>query len=200
MKKSEKNLLNAVYEKIEDNTSFERIINKSGVDLGANSSKQAFKISIWRKSLAYALTFIAIIALIIPLSLFFIKGDGVEKIVISNLNDLIVEYQLNGSFIASGISVQKQLKNGSLEACLQDEIEIDYSAFKEGVAGEYPIVVIPMCTAAQMLHTRNLFYTAVTRAQNMVILVGREDIIREMVENDRQSMRYTGLCRRLGGQ
>ncbi|MBE5764770.1 MAG: hypothetical protein E7339_04105 [Clostridiales bacterium] len=141
MKKSEKNLLNAVYEKIEDNTSFERIINKSGVDLGANGSKQAFKISIWRKSLAYALTFIAIIALIIPLSLFFIKGDGVEKIVISNLNDLIVEYQLNGSFIASGISVQKQFKNGSLEECLQDEIEIDYSAFKEGVAGEYPIVV-----------------------------------------------------------
>ena len=45
---------------------------------------------------------------------------------------------------------------------------------------------------------RNLFYTAVTRAQNMVILVGREDKVRTMVENNRQSMRYTGLCRILG--
>lgn len=50
-----------------------------------------------------------------------------------------------------------------------------------------------------MLHTRNLLYTAVTRAQNMVILVGREDVVREMVENNRQTMRYTGLCRRLLG-
>lgn len=64
---------------------------------------------------------------------------------------------------------------------------------------EYPIVVMPMCSAAYMLHTRNLLYTAVTRAQNMVVLTGREDIIREMVSNNRQSMRYTGLCRRLGG-
>lgn len=48
-----------------------------------------------------------------------------------------------------------------------------------------------------MLLSRNLFYTAVTRAQNMVILVGREDKIRTMVENNRQSMRYTGLRRNL---
>jgi exodeoxyribonuclease V alpha subunit len=59
---------------------------------------------------------------------------------------------------------------------------------------------MPMCTAAQMLHTRNLFYTAVTRAQSMVVLVGREDIIREMVENNRQTMRYTGLAGRLKGE
>ena len=43
----------------------------------------------------------------------------------------------------------------------------------------------------------HLFYTAVTRAQNMVILVGREDVARTMVENHRQSMRYTGLAHRL---
>ena len=63
---------------------------------------------------------------------------------------------------------------------------------------EYPIVVIPMCSAAHMLLSRNLLYTAVTRAQTMVILVGREDIVAEMVENNRQSMRYTGLGEMLG--
>ena len=45
-----------------------------------------------------------------------------------------------------------------------------------------------------MLLSRNLLYTAVTRAQSMVILVGREEIVREMVRNNRQTMRYTGLA------
>ena len=49
-----------------------------------------------------------------------------------------------------------------------------------------------------MLLSRNLFYTAVTRAQNMVILVGREEIAARMVGNNRQSMRYTGLVHWLG--
>ena len=44
-----------------------------------------------------------------------------------------------------------------------------------------------------MLLTRNLFYTAVTRAINMVILVGKKYVISRMVENDMQAVRYTGL-------
>ena len=59
---------------------------------------------------------------------------------------------------------------------------------------EYPIVILPMCSAASMLLSRNLLYTAVTRAQTMVILVGREEIVRQMVINDRQTKRYTGLA------
>ena len=62
---------------------------------------------------------------------------------------------------------------------------------------EYPVVILPLYAAPQMLLTRNLLYTAVTRAQRMVILVGREDIAAEMVRNNKQSMRYTGLYARL---
>ncbi len=62
---------------------------------------------------------------------------------------------------------------------------------------EYPIVILPMGSAAPMLLSRNLLYTAVTRAQAMVILVGREEICRQMVENGRETMRYTGLVARL---
>ncbi len=61
---------------------------------------------------------------------------------------------------------------------------------------EYPIVIMPMYQAPPMLLTRNLLYTAITRAERMVILVGRDQIVRTMVDNDRQSMRYTGLARR----
>ena len=54
-----------------------------------------------------------------------------------------------------------------------------------------------MYGAPPLLLTRNLLYTAVTRARRMVILVGRQDIVQTMVDNNRQSMRYTGLAYRL---
>ena len=80
-----------------------------------------------------------------------------------------------------------------------DELEPAYAVTVHKSQGsEYPIVVIPLGSASEMLLSRNLFYTAVTRAQNMVILVGREDKIRTMVENNRPATRYTGLCRWLG--
>lgn len=64
---------------------------------------------------------------------------------------------------------------------------------------EYPFVIIPMYDAPPLLLTRNLLYTAVTRAQRMVILVGREAVVRTMVNNAQRSMRYTGLANRLRG-
>ena len=81
---------------------------------------------------------------------------------------------------------------------LLDDIEHAYAiTVHKSQGSEYPIVVMPMCSAAYMLHTRNLLYTAVTRAQKMVVLVGREDIISEMVNNNHQTLRYTGLSKRL---
>ena len=81
---------------------------------------------------------------------------------------------------------------------LLDDIEHSYAiTVHKSQGSEYGVVIIPMCSAAHMLHTRNLLYTAVTRAQKMVILVGRSDIIKLMVDNDHQSMRYTGLAQRL---
>ena len=75
-----------------------------------------------------------------------------------------------------------------------EELEPAYAVTVHKSQGsEYPIVIIPVGNAAPMLLSRNLLYTAVTRAQTMVILVGRESTVRAMVENKRQSMRYTGL-------
>ncbi len=84
---------------------------------------------------------------------------------------------------------------------LLEDLEHAYAiTVHKSQGSEYPIVIIPMCSAAQMLLTRNLLYTAITRAQNMVILVGREDIVAEMVANNKQSTRYTGLKKRLKEQ
>ncbi len=85
-------------------------------------------------------------------------------------------------------------KTVAYEFSMLEELEPAYAVTVHKSQGsEYPIVVVPVGTAPAMLLSRNLFYTAVTRAQNMVILVGRESVIRTMVGNHRQSMRYTGL-------
>ncbi len=79
---------------------------------------------------------------------------------------------------------------------LLEELEPAYAVTVHKSQGsEYPIVVLPVGGVSGMLLSRNLFYTAVTRAQSMVVLVGRESLIRTMVENNRQSMRYTGLIK-----
>ncbi len=79
-----------------------------------------------------------------------------------------------------------------------DELEHAWAiTVHKSQGSEYPFVIIPMYGAPPPLLTRNLLYTAVTRARRMVILVGREDIVHTMVDNNRQSMRYTGLGMRL---
>ncbi|MBE6612565.1 MAG: ATP-dependent RecD-like DNA helicase [Ruminococcaceae bacterium] len=63
---------------------------------------------------------------------------------------------------------------------------------------EYPLVIMPMYSSCPpQLKTRNLLYTAVTRAKTMVILVGQPEVVGEMVQNNRQVMRYTGLLRHI---
>ena len=48
-----------------------------------------------------------------------------------------------------------------------------------------------------MLATRNLLYTAVTRGKDLVVLLGREQYMRAMVDNNRSKERYSGLKARL---
>lgn len=82
-----------------------------------------------------------------------------------------------------------------------DELEHSYAiTVHKSQGSEYPIVIIPLYRAAPMLLTRNLFYTAVTRAQKMVILVGYEDVIERMVKNNSFTERYTCLVNRLINQ
>ena len=82
-----------------------------------------------------------------------------------------------------------------------EDIEHAYAiTVHKSQGSEYPIVIMPIYSCPPMLMTRNLLYTAVTRAQNMVILVGREEYVSRMVENNRQSMRYTCLDKRLRGE
>ena len=96
------------------------------------------------------------------------------------------------------MSIRFDDKEVNYEFNMLDDLDHAYAiTVHKSQGSEYPIVIIPAYQAPPMLLTRNLFYTAVTRAQRMVIIVGREDIVRTMVESNRQIMRYTCLGKRL---
>jgi exodeoxyribonuclease V alpha subunit len=64
---------------------------------------------------------------------------------------------------------------------------------------EYPVVVMPLVAQHYMLLQRNLLYTAITRAKEIVVLVGSNKAIAMAVKNDTVSKRYTALAERLRG-
>lgn len=96
---------------------------------------------------------------------------------------------------SSSFEIQFDDRHVVYDFSLLDDLEHAYAiTVHKSQGSEYPIVIIPAYGAAQVLLTRNLLYTAVTRAQRMVIIVGREDIVASMVNNNRTALRYTGLC------
>ncbi len=64
---------------------------------------------------------------------------------------------------------------------------------------EYRAVILCLMAGAPMLLTRSVLYTAITRAKELLIVVGREDMIAAMTANDRRQRRYSGLKLRLEG-
>lgn len=77
---------------------------------------------------------------------------------------------------------------------LLEDLEHAYAiTVHKSQGSEYPIVLMPVTDFPPMLMTRNLLYTAVTRAKEMAILIGREDALSQMVENAQEAVRYTGL-------
>ena len=79
-----------------------------------------------------------------------------------------------------------------------DELDLAYAiTVHKSQGSEFPIVVMPVCSFAPMLMSRNLFYTAVTRARDMVILVGSEKTVQNMTHNNQFHQRFTGLSEKL---
>lgn len=79
-----------------------------------------------------------------------------------------------------------------------DELELAYAVTVHKSQGsEFPVVVIPSVWGPPMLMTRNLLYTAVTRAKEMVVIAGSRQVLGAMVNNNRISKRFSGLCFRL---
>ncbi len=79
-----------------------------------------------------------------------------------------------------------------------DELELAYALTVHKSQGcEFKAVILSVAPVAPMLTVRNLLYTAVTRAREIVVLVGSEETIGKMVINNRETKRYSSLPEKL---
>lgn len=79
-----------------------------------------------------------------------------------------------------------------------DELELAYAiTIHKSQGSEYPAVIMPLLSGPKQLFNRNLLYTGVTRARNCLTILGSKETIGEMVSNNNQNMRYTGLKKRI---
>lgn len=105
-----------------------------------------------------------------------------------------------------GILTHIDGKSRTVHVLFDDEREAIYDGMKlanlelcyavtvhKSQGSEFDYCILPVFQTAPMLMTRNLLYTAVTRAKKMVILVGSEASLMDMIRNDTQQLRYTGL-------
>ncbi|MBQ9856180.1 MAG: ATP-dependent RecD-like DNA helicase [Clostridia bacterium] len=79
-----------------------------------------------------------------------------------------------------------------------EDIELAYCmSVHKSQGSEFQAVILVLFSGPSMLMTRNLLYTAVTRAKKLVVIVGKEECIHQMVSNNRIAKRYSALKRRL---
>lgn len=81
-----------------------------------------------------------------------------------------------------------------------EQIEHSYAiTVHKSQGSEFDVVILPIVRSAPMLLTRNLLYTAITRAKKLLILVGSKDVVSFMIRNSDAKVRNTGLEYKLRG-
>ena len=143
----------------------------------------------------------------------FREGDRVMQI--RNNYDILWK-KLDGSAVGAGIfngdigvikAIDPQMetltvvyddKEADYDFTQLNELEPAYAmTVHKSQGSEYRCVVLAAMPAAQSLMVRGVLYTALTRARELLIVVGDDAAIRAMAENDRQQRRYSGLRWRL---
>lgn len=148
----------------------------------------------------------------------FREGDKVMQV----KNNYQLEWEIRGRYgipMEKGLGIfngdmgiireiNKQTERVTVEFDEQRMVEYPYSALEElelayavtihkSQGSEYPAVVIPLLSGPKMLMTRNLLYTAVTRAKQCVTLVGDPYAFNQMEANTVEQKRYTALADRI---
>ncbi len=114
------------------------------------------------------------------------NGEGVYN---GDVGILLEMNQKDGTLI---VQIDDKLVLYTMEDVL--ELELAYAVTVHKSQGnEFLSVIMPMFQGSPQLYYRNLLYTGITRAKQMVVLVGSEQTVKAMVENDRKTKRYTGL-------
>ena len=89
-------------------------------------------------------------------------------------------------------------RHASCDLAAFDDIEHAYAiTVHKSQGSEYRAVLLPLLDCPRGLMTRNMLYTAVTRAKSLVILIGKQTIMSDMIENNVRQNKYTGLSNML---
>ena len=143
----------------------------------------------------------------------FREGDRVMQI--KNNYDLLWK-KADGSTVGAGIfngdvgiiqSIDPQLelltvlfddREASYDFTQLNELELAYAmTVHKSQGSEYRAVILSAWNASSYLLSRSILYTAITRARELLIIAGREEIVYTMTQNGKQGRRYTGLKLRL---
>ena len=146
----------------------------------------------------------------------FREGDRVMQI--RNNYDIIWK-RVNGSEVGTGIfngdvGIIREIDFGTETMTIRfDDREADYDftqlnelepayamTVHKSQGSEYRAVILTAWNGSPYLLSRSILYTAITRARELLIIVGREETVGVMVENAKKNRRYTGLKLRLQGK
>lgn len=79
-----------------------------------------------------------------------------------------------------------------------DEIEPAFAiTIHKSQGSEYPVIVLPVYPGPEILLSCNLLYTAITRAKELVVVVGMEEVLSKMICNKKETIRYSNLAEKL---
>lgn len=110
---------------------------------------------------------------------------------------IIKEIDLQQEFL----TVQFDDKEADYDFTQLGELELAYAiTVHKSQGSEYRAVVLAAWSGSPYLLNRSVLYTAITRAKELLIIVGREDTIVSMTENAKKNRRYSGLKLRLQGK
>ena len=148
----------------------------------------------------------------------FREGDKVMQ----TRNNYQIEWEIRGNYglkVDSGTGVFngdagiiQNIDNDAeiVTVCFDEEKIVEYSfsdledlepayavTVHKSQGSEYPAVILPLLSGPSALLSRNLLYTAVTRARDCVVILGSRQTVAAMTANVRENRRYTGLKERI---
>ena len=123
--------------------------------------------------------------------LLWTKNDGTEGSGVFN-GDIGVITEINKA--AKSVEVRYDDRFVMYDSDSMTNLELAYATTVHKSQGnEFDAVIMPMYYGPPQLYYRNLLYTAVTRAKKMLVLVGNVSVLKKMVDNNKKTMRYSGL-------
>lgn len=119
------------------------------------------------------------------------KGEGVYNGDIGEIRD--IDHEASSMTIVFDDEKEVDYEFGNL-----DELTLSYATTVHKSQGsEFPVMVMPIYWGPPMLLTRNLLYTAITRAKALVVLIGDERYLNTMIRNNQIAKRYSTLDYRI---